>query len=83
MNVRIGSRWNELIAEAMESGRYASREDVINEGLRLVAKKERQLRALRELIEESFSDEGGETAEDVIAAVEAALAPVEVEAGAR
>lgn len=83
MNITIGSRWKELIAEAMETGRYASEEDVVNEGLRLVAEKERQLRDLRVLIEDSFSEEGGETVDDVIAAVEAALAPFEAGAGAR
>lgn len=83
MNITIGSRWKELIAEAMETGRYASEEDVISEGLRLVAEKERQLRALRVLIEDSFSEAGGDTVDDVIAAVEAALAPFEAGAGAR
>ena len=40
MDVKIGSRWKDVIAEAVESGRYASEEDFINEGLRLAAEKE-------------------------------------------
>jgi antitoxin ParD1/3/4 len=73
MDVKIGSRWKDVIAEAIESGRYASEEEVINEGLTLLADKERRLKELKALIDEAYEEEGTESVEDVIAAVDAAL----------
>ena len=50
MNVSIGERWEEFVAEAVRSGRYGSVSEVVREGLRLVEERETKLKALRETI---------------------------------
>lgn len=58
MNVSIGERWEEFVAEAVRSGRYGSVSEVVREGLRLVEERETKLKALRETIQAAL-DEGG------------------------
>ena len=82
MNVKIGSRWKQVIAEAIESGRYASKEEFVNEALGLAAEKERRFRELKTLIEEAYEDDELETLEEVSTAVEAAIASAELKAAA-
>ncbi len=59
MNVSIGDRWEEFVAEAVRSGRYGSASEVVREGLRLVEEREAKLQALRETLNRSIA-EGGE-----------------------
>lgn len=74
MDVKIGSRWQSLFAEAIASGRYASDEDVINEGLRLVAEKERRFAELRDSLRAAIEEGGAHTDEEVAAHVRERLA---------
>ena len=62
-----------MIDQAVDSGRYASEEDVINEAMALLAEKERRFQELRSLIEEAYEEDGVESEDDVIAAVDRAL----------
>lgn len=73
MNVSIGSRRENFIAEIVETGRYGSASEVVREGLRLVEEREAKLQALREMIEESIARGGSHTDEEVSAAIEAEL----------
>jgi putative addiction module CopG family antidote len=74
MDVKIGERWKGVIAEAVESGRYASEEEVINEAMTLVAEKERRFRELKASIEEAFEEGGSYTSEEVMQHVRETLA---------
>lgn len=67
MNVTIGSRWEEVIAEAIESGRYVSAEDVVADGLRHVAEQQAKFRWLKEKLERSV-EEGGAFSDDEVEA---------------
>ena len=82
MNVKFGSRWKQVIAEAIESGRYASKEEFVNEALGLAAEKERRFRELKTLIEEAYEDDELEGLEEVSTAAEAAIASAELKAAA-
>ena len=73
MNVKIGSRWNDVIAEAIESGRFASEEDVVSAAMALLAERERRLKELKALIDEAYEDDTTEALEDVLAATERVL----------
>lgn len=74
MDVKIGSRWQTMITQAIESGRYASMEDVINEGLRLVAEREAKVAELRASLVAAMDDGGEFTSEEVLASVRQHLA---------
>ncbi|WP_186420272.1 type II toxin-antitoxin system ParD family antitoxin [Bosea sp. CS1GBMeth4] len=73
MNVSIGPRWENFIADIVEAGRYGSASEVVREGLRLVEEREAKLQALRDMVEESIARGGSHTDEDVSAAIETAL----------
>ena len=80
MNVKIGDRWKDAVAEAVRSGRYASEEDVVNEGLRLVVEKERRRQELKASLEAAIVEGGDFSSDEVMAKVrrrlgEAALKP--------
>ncbi len=70
MDIRIADRFRPLLAEAVSSGRYASAEDVIHEGLRLVEARERTQSDLKRSIEDALAEDG----ELDDAAIEAAVA---------
>lgn len=74
MDVKIGERWRTFLENAVAGGRYASAEDVVSEGLRLLAEREGRLEELRGLIDEAYADDGLETSEDVRAALKEAIA---------
>ncbi len=74
MDVKIGSRWESLFAEAIASGRYASKEDVVSEGLRLVAERERAFAELKVSLVAALEEGGSFTSEEVAAYVEARIA---------
>ncbi|CDP54305.1 MAG: type II toxin-antitoxin system ParD family antitoxin [Devosia nanyangense] len=69
MNVSIGERWEEFVAEAVRSGRYGSVSEVVREGLRLVEERETKLKALRETIQAALDEGGAVTDEEVEAAI--------------
>ncbi|MBL8548924.1 MAG: type II toxin-antitoxin system ParD family antitoxin [Hyphomonadaceae bacterium] len=74
MDVKIGSELEGVVSELVRSGRFSSAEEVIGQGVRLVAEQEQRFRELKALIDEAYAEDGVETPEDVIAAVEATLA---------
>jgi antitoxin ParD1/3/4 len=69
MDVKIGSRWDGMIAEAVASGRYASAEDVVAEGLRRVAEDEGNFAWLKDKLEAALADGGRNSADDARAAI--------------
>jgi antitoxin ParD1/3/4 len=76
MDIRIADRFGPLLAEAVASGRYASAEDVIHEGLRLVEARERARADLKRSIDDALAEDGefDEAAtDDAVAAKLAAL----------
>jgi antitoxin ParD1/3/4 len=73
MNVSIGDRWEEFVANIVSRGRYGSASEVVREGLRLVEEREAKLQALRETIEASIARGGSHTDEEAEAAIEARL----------
>jgi putative addiction module CopG family antidote len=56
MNIAIGDRWQGVIAQAVESGRFASPEDVVAEAMHLLAERERKFQALKASIEAALAD---------------------------
>ncbi|MEH3120292.1 MAG: type II toxin-antitoxin system ParD family antitoxin [Methylorubrum populi] len=70
MNVSVGDRWEGFIEQVVREGRYASANDVVREGLRLVAEREARLQSLRETLKASMAA-GERVSED---GIDAALA---------
>lgn len=70
MDVKIGDRWAGVIDEAVKSGRYASAEDVVAEGLRRVAEEEVRFQWLKEKLDAAVASGGANTLEDVYAAID-------------
>ena len=70
MNVSIGNRWEEFVARAVETGRFASPADVIREGLRLVEEREGKLKALRHHLDGAIARGGHVTDEELGASIE-------------
>ena len=66
MNVKIDDRWKDAVAQALRSGRYASEEDVVNEGLRLVVEKERRREALKASLDAAIAEGGDLSSDDVM-----------------
>lgn len=64
MNVSVGQRWEEFIDQLVNSGRYASADEVMREGLRLVEEREAKLKSLRETIQASLAEGGENTVAD-------------------
>lgn len=66
----IGSRYETLVKELVESGRYASASEVVRDGLRLIEEREElrqtKLSALREAIREGMESGPGRPAKDVL-----------------
>lgn len=63
MNVSIGDRWENFVAEIVRQGRYGSASEVVREGLRLVEERESKLVALRTMLDRSI-EAGGEVSEE-------------------
>jgi putative addiction module CopG family antidote len=64
----------DVIAAAIDSGRYTSEEDVVSEGLRLLAEKERRFQELKDSIDAAIEEGGEYTSDEVLAHVEERLA---------
>ena len=73
MNIAIGKRWEDFVADLVVRGRYASSDEVIREGLRLVEEREAKLASLRETIEASLARGGSYTDAEVGAAIDLQL----------
>lgn len=71
MNVSIGDRWKSVISDAVDSGAYASPEDVMAEALRLFAREQAKLAALKASIAEALADPVEVTDEELDSALEA------------
>ena len=76
MNVSIGARWENFIADIVGQGRYGSASEVVREGLRLVEEREAKLIALRETLDASLARGGSHSADDVRTAIKARLDPM-------
>jgi len=74
MNVSLGQRWEDFVAQAVEEGRYGSASEIVREGLRLVEEREAKLAALRNTLEAAIERGGSHTDEEVAVAVKARLA---------
>lgn len=73
MNVSLGPRWENFVAQAVEDGRYGSASEIVREGLRLVEEREAKLAALRQTIDAAIERGGSHTADEVREAVRARL----------
>ena len=62
MNVSVGERWEDFVAEIVRRGRYGSASEVVREGLRLVEEREAKLVALRAMLDASI-EAGGEVSD--------------------
>jgi len=70
----LGERFERLIDEQVQSGRYGNASEVVRAGLRLLEEREARLAELRARIDKAVSEGDTSTDEEVEAAVEAALA---------
>ena len=77
MNVSLGERWENFVANAVEEGRYGSASEVVREGLRLVEEREAKLAALRQTINDAIERGGSYTDDEVRDAVNARLAKLD------
>jgi len=75
MDVKIGSRWDDVIAEAIESGRFASAEDVVAEGLRHVAEQQARFRWLKDKLDRAVENGGAHSDEQIGAFLDARFGP--------
>jgi putative addiction module CopG family antidote len=71
MNVSIGDRFKNVIAEAVESGNYTSAEDVVTEAMLLFAKRHEDYMALKASIAEALANPIEVSEEDIDAALAA------------
>ena len=55
-SVNLGEQLEAFVAEAVKTGRYGSRSEVLREGVRLVQEREARLAELREAIAQGIAD---------------------------
>ena len=55
-SVNLGDRLEAFISDAVKTGRYGSRSEVLREGVRLVQEREAQLARLRAEIQKGIAD---------------------------
>ena len=65
MNYAVGEYFDKFIQEQVASGRFASGDDVVKEGLRLVEMRATRLQALREEMQAAL-EEGGSFTDDEV-----------------
>jgi antitoxin ParD1/3/4 len=74
MDISLGERWQNFVDEAVKSGRFRSADDVVCEGLRLVAEREAKLAELQETLAQSIARGGQHSRADVDRRLEAVAA---------
>ncbi|HRJ61513.1 MAG TPA: type II toxin-antitoxin system ParD family antitoxin [Azospirillaceae bacterium] len=74
MKISIDDRWRAFIDAAVTEGRYGSADDVVGEGLRLLAARDAKLADLRRAIADADALGGENSDDDVAAMVQARLA---------
>lgn len=79
MNVSLGERWENFVAQAVEEGRYGSASEIVREGLRLVEEREAKLAALRQTLDAAIERGGSHTDEEVRAAIKVRLDRLQAE----
>lgn len=79
MKVSIGDRWQGMIVEAVQSGRFASPEDVVAEALHLLAAQEEDYHALKASIEAALADPQIVSEAEIDAAIEDEIAKLRAE----
>ena len=65
MDVAVGKRWEPLLDELVGDGTYTSAEDVVAEGLNLVAARKRKTDDLKATIEAAIARGGRNNNEDL------------------
>ncbi|KAB0682683.1 type II toxin-antitoxin system ParD family antitoxin [Aureimonas leprariae] len=65
MDVSVGKSWDGMVDTLVRSGRYASPAEVVEEGLRLVKEREKQLDWLRARLQDALEKGGSHTDEEV------------------
>ena len=73
MELPVDENGERLIEQLVRDGRYASATDVVEDGLRLLAKREAKLAALREHIQNAIAEGGSFTSDEIRANIEKAL----------
>lgn len=76
MNVSVGDRWEEFVADAVRQGRYGSASEVVREGLRLVEEREARLSSLRVMLDRSIEAGGEVTEAELDASLDARAAEI-------
>jgi antitoxin ParD1/3/4 len=61
----LGPQDEAFIDEAVKSGRYASREDVVREGLRVLREREDQMAAIRTAVRRGIEDANADRVVDL------------------
>lgn len=70
MKISIDDRWRAFIDAAVTEGRYGSADDVVGEGLRLLAARDAKLADLRRTISASLAEGGAYSDDDIEAALD-------------
>lgn len=70
MKISIDDRWRAFIDAAVTEGRYRSADDVVGEGLRLLAARDAKLADLRRTISASLAEGGAYSDDDIEAALD-------------
>lgn len=79
MKVSVGDRWQAMIAGAVESGRYASAEDVVAEALHLLSEREADYEALKASVQAALADPREVSEEEINSAIEEEVARLKAE----
>lgn len=74
MTIAIDSRWEEMLDALVREGRYASREAAVAEAMRLLERKETELRELKQSIADALADPRRYSMDEVMEHVEKELA---------
>ncbi len=74
MSVPLNQKWQTFVDEAVRTGRFPSSAAVVEEGLRLVAERERRQEELRAHLEAAIAEGGSFTDAEIEAELEARVA---------
>lgn len=65
MQYTVGEYFDKFIQDQVASGRYASGDEVVKEGLRIIEERATKLQALREELQAALAEGGSFTDEEV------------------